>query len=67
VLRPLVPLIERGHAEGVLRADVPPGWHLAMTVALIHAASNEARAGRIQDDNAEAAVVATVLGAIARG
>ena len=65
VLRPLIPVIERGQAEGVFRADVPPGWHLAMTVALIHAASNEARAGRIQDDNAEVAVVATVLGAIA--
>jgi hypothetical protein len=36
-----------------------------MTVALIHAASNEVRAGRLPDEKAEAAVVATVLGAIA--
>jgi TetR/AcrR family transcriptional regulator, mexCD-oprJ operon repressor len=64
VLSPLVPLIERGQAEGVFRADVSPGWHLAMTVALIHAASAEARAGRISDQATEAAVVATVLGAV---
>jgi hypothetical protein len=51
----------------VFRGDVPPGWHLAMTVALIHAASNEVRAGRLPDEKAEAAVVATVLGAIAGG
>ena len=38
-----------------------------MTVALIHAASNEARAERIPDEKAEAAVVATVLGAITGG
>jgi TetR/AcrR family transcriptional repressor of mexCD-oprJ operon len=64
VLRPLVPLIERGQAAGVFRADVPPGWHLAMIVALIHAASNETRAGRIPDEQAETAVAATILGAI---
>lgn len=65
VLTPLIPLVERGQADGVFRGDVPPGWHLAMTVALIHAASNEVRAGRLPDEKAEAAVVATVLGAIA--
>jgi AcrR family transcriptional regulator len=65
VLRPLIPLIERGQAAGVFRADTPPGWHLAMTVAVIHAASNEARAGRISDEAAQDAVVATVLGAVA--
>jgi len=67
VLTPLIPLVERGQADGVFRGDVPPGWHLAMTVALIHAASNEVRAGRLPDEKAEAAVVATVLGAIAGG
>jgi hypothetical protein len=34
-----------------------------MTVALIHVASREVRAGRIPDEKAQAAVVATVLGA----
>jgi AcrR family transcriptional regulator len=67
VLMPLIPLVERGQADGVFRGDVPPGWHLAMTVALIHAASNEVRAERIPDEKAEAAVIATVLGAITGG
>jgi len=67
VLMPLIPLVERGQADGVFRGDVPPGWHLAMTVALIHAASNEVRAERMPDEKAEAAVVATVLGAITGG
>jgi AcrR family transcriptional regulator len=63
VLTPLIPLIERGQAAGTFRTDVPPGWHLAMIVALIHAASNETRAGRIPDQQAETAVLATILGA----
>ena len=64
VLDQLMPLIARGQAAGVFRSDVPPGWHLAMVVALIHAASTETRAGRVSDREAEGAVVGTVLGAI---
>ena len=65
VLGRLGPLIERGQAAGAFRSDVPVGWHLAMLMALIHAASAELRAGRIDEAAAEAAVVDTVLGAIA--
>jgi hypothetical protein len=36
-----------------------------MLLALIHAASAELRAGRVPTDEAEAALVATVLGAVA--
>ena len=36
-----------------------------MLMALIHAASAELRAGRVPEDQAEAALVATVLGAVA--
>ncbi len=64
VLETLLPLIERGQAGGVFRADVPAGWHLTMTMALIHAGSGELRAGRVPQDGAEAALVATVLGAV---
>ena len=64
VLETLEPLIERGQADGVFRADVPAGWHLSMLMALIHAASGELRAGRMSDDDAGAALVATVLGAV---
>ena len=65
VLGALLPLIQRGQAGGAFRADVAPGWHLAMLMALIHAASAELRAGRVPEDQAEAALVATVLGAVA--
>jgi AcrR family transcriptional regulator len=65
VLGRLLPLVERGQAEGAFRTDVPAGWHLSMLLALIHAASAELRAGRVPTDEAEAALVATVLGAVA--
>lgn len=65
MLGALLPLIERGQAKGAFRTDVAPGWHLAMLMALIHAASAELRAVRVPEDRAEAALVATVLGAVA--
>jgi AcrR family transcriptional regulator len=66
VLGELEPLIERGQAEGNFRSDVPAGWHLSMLLALVHAASAELRAGRLPEVDAEAALVATVLGAVTR-
>ena len=66
VLGTLVPLIERGQADGTFRSDVPADWHLAMVMALIHAGSGELRAGRVPADHAEAALTATVLGAVTR-
>lgn len=64
VLGMLLPLIERGQADGAFRTDVPPGWHLAMVMALIHAGSAELQARRVPEADAEAALVATVLGAV---
>jgi TetR/AcrR family transcriptional repressor of mexCD-oprJ operon len=66
VLGTLLPLIERGQATGEFRSDVPAAWHLSMLMALIHASSAELQARRVPEADAEAAVVATVLGAIAR-
>jgi AcrR family transcriptional regulator len=60
----LLPLIERGQADGSFRSDVPAGWHLSMLMALVHAASAELRAGRVAGTDAEAALVATILGAV---
>jgi AcrR family transcriptional regulator len=34
-----VPLSERGQKKGVFRSDLPVAWHLAMTRAIVHAAS----------------------------
>jgi AcrR family transcriptional regulator len=66
VLGRLLPLIERGQATGDFRSDVPAAWHLSMLMALIHAGSAELQARRVPEADAEAALVATVVGAIAR-
>jgi hypothetical protein len=39
-------------------------WHLATMLALIHSASAEVRAGRIGEDQVQAALVDTVVGAV---
>jgi AcrR family transcriptional regulator len=64
VLSALEPLIERGQRNGAFRSDVPAAWHLSMILALVHAASGELRAGRLPADQVEAALLATVLGAV---
>jgi TetR/AcrR family transcriptional repressor of mexCD-oprJ operon len=64
LLATLEPLIERGQRDGTFRPDVSATWHLAMILALVHAASAQLRAGRQPADDVEAAVVATVLGAL---
>jgi TetR/AcrR family transcriptional regulator, mexCD-oprJ operon repressor len=64
LLATLEPLIERGQRDGTFRPDVSVRWHLAMILALVHAASAELRAGHLGPDEVQAAVVATVLGAV---
>lgn len=64
VLAALQPLIERGQADGTFRADVPADWHLSMLMALMHAASGELGAGRVNDADVVTALVATALGAV---
>ena len=61
----LEPLIARGQRDGSFRTEVSATWHLSMLLALVHAASAQLRAGRMPADAIEAAVVATVLGALA--
>lgn len=65
LLAMLEPLIERGQRDGTFRTEVSATWHLSMLLALVHAASAQLRAGRMPADSIEAAVVATVLGAVA--
>ena len=64
VLELLLPLIERGRQDGQFRSDVPATWHISMVMALIHAASAEVGARRMPDDQAESALVATVIAAV---
>jgi AcrR family transcriptional regulator len=63
-LAALQPLIERGQHAGAFPADVPASWHLAMLLALIHAASAELRNGSITENNVESALLAAVIGAV---
>src|SRR3954447_20875451 len=64
VLDRLEPLIERGQADGVFRADVPAAWHLAVVLALVHTASGTLQAGHGTPEQIESALIATVLGAV---
>lgn len=41
-------LVERGRAQGCFRSDLPTEWLVASFFALIHAASEEVRAGRLE-------------------
>lgn len=40
-------LVERGQADGSFRTDLPVGWLVTACVALIHACSDQVRAGQI--------------------
>jgi AcrR family transcriptional regulator len=64
VLALLQPLIERGQRAGAFRSDVPAAWHLAMLLALIHAASAELQTNQLPAAEIESALVTTVLGAL---
>jgi uncharacterized membrane protein YeaQ/YmgE (transglycosylase-associated protein family) len=50
--------------QGPLDTNVPAAWHLSMIMALMHAASGELGAGRVDDAVAGPALVATIVGAL---
>ena len=64
MLDQLEPLIERGQKQGVFRSDLPVAWHLAVVRAIVHTASYEIQAGRIEESEAEAAMLTTAVAAI---
>jgi AcrR family transcriptional regulator len=45
-------LAERGQADGSFRTDLPAGWLVTAAIALIHACSDQVRAGQISQDDA---------------
>jgi AcrR family transcriptional regulator len=65
MLDQLEPLIERGQREGVFRSDLPIAWHLAVIRAIVHAASASIEGGRLEESEAEAAMLTTALAAVA--
>ncbi len=54
-------LISRGQADGLFRTDLPLGWLVATFYAVLHAAADEADAGRISPSNAPDLLATTVL------
>lgn len=42
-------LVERGRAEGAFRHDLPVQWLVTATLALVHAAAEEVRAGSLDE------------------
>ena len=53
-------LVERGRREGAFRSDLPTGWLITSSLALIHAAAEEVRAGELHAQAALDVLTATV-------
>jgi AcrR family transcriptional regulator len=53
-------LLERGRREGAFRTDVPTGWLITSTLALIHAAAEEVRAADLDTQAALDVLTVTV-------
>ena len=64
MLDQLEPLIERGQEQGVFRSDLPVVWLLAVLRAIVHAASAAIQGGRLEEAEAEAAMLTTAVAAI---
>ncbi|MFF0477621.1 TetR/AcrR family transcriptional regulator [Streptomyces sp. NPDC004284] len=63
----LLRLIERGQRAGEFDPDQSPAWLVAATIALGHAAGEEAAAGRVPRDEAAASLRTSVLRALGAG
>ena len=58
-------IIRRGRRDGTFRTDLPEGWLLTVAYTVMHTASAECAAGRMDAATGERAVVDTVLAALA--
>ena len=45
-------LLERGQADGSFRTDLPAGWLVTASIALVHACSDQVRVGQIDEHEA---------------
>lgn len=63
IMRRVQSLIERGQRGGEFRTDLPKHWLITTTVSLMHAAAEDASAGRVKADQAPGLVTATLLAA----
>jgi AcrR family transcriptional regulator len=60
-------LVERGRQQGSFRSDLPAAWLVASFYALIHAANDEVRAGRLEPAAASEVLRATLRDLFLRG
>src|SRR5579859_4148843 len=63
LLRRVHSLIERGQRAGTFRTDLPEQWLITTAFSLMHAAAEDATAGRLQADDAARLITATLLAA----
>ncbi|HEY7263130.1 MAG TPA: TetR family transcriptional regulator [Trebonia sp.] len=63
ILRRVESLIERGQQAGTFRRDLPRQWMITTTFSLMHAAAEDAAAGRINADDAAGLITSTLLSA----
>jgi AcrR family transcriptional regulator len=64
IVRLVRPLLKRGQASGAFNPDLPIEWMLTVLLELMHAASREVTAGRLTDDKAQHALIASITGAL---
>jgi TetR/AcrR family transcriptional repressor of mexCD-oprJ operon len=57
-------LLTRGQTTGQFRKDQPMSWLTAAFYALLHAAATEVRTGRLAEADAQAAVLASIIGSL---
>jgi TetR/AcrR family transcriptional regulator, mexCD-oprJ operon repressor len=63
ILRRSQSLLERGQRAGTFRRDLPAQWLITIAFSLMHAAAEDAIAGRIKADDAPGYITATLLAA----
>lgn len=60
-------MVDRGREAGEFRTDVPAAWQVSVFHALLHAAGDDVRAGRLKGDVALEALTKTLRSSFARG
>jgi TetR/AcrR family transcriptional repressor of mexCD-oprJ operon len=63
ILRRVQSLIEQGQRAGTFRRDMPQQWLITTTYSLMHAAAEDAAAGRLDAGDAAGLITATLLAA----
>jgi AcrR family transcriptional regulator len=63
ILRRVQSLIGRGQRTGAFRSDLPEQWLITTAFSLMHAAAEDAAAGRVNADEAGRLITATLLAA----